>query len=111
MTWLSSRVAVVCVGVCLVPLRAASQAECAPGIEFYEDGRFRACTLTANQRVGLPTGVWIHCRHGGTLELFPDGSLKRCTLDRPLALQGQRCDAGREIRMTPAAQMESCSGQ
>jgi hypothetical protein len=100
--------AVLLASACLVSPQASSQAECAAGIEFYEDGRFRSCLLTANQRIASPDGVRIHCRHGQRLELHPDGSLKRCTLDRPAELPGRYCEAGREIRLTPSGELEAC---
>ncbi len=93
----------------VTPLPLAAQAECAPGIRFYPEGAFRSCTLTANQRVGLPDGGRVYCRHGEVIEFYRDGALRACTLNQELSLQGRLCPEGSDIRLTPSGQLEHCS--
>jgi hypothetical protein len=70
---------------------------CNVGIEFYDDGRVRACVLNGNHHIYTESGTPVTCADGERLEEHRDGSLARCTLALPAEIEGRRCAAGGEV--------------
>lgn len=90
---------------------AVAEVNCNVGIEFRDDGRFRACVLNGHHRIHTATGAAVTCADGTRLEHHFDGRLERCTLAVPAVIDDRRCDAGDEAVFDAGGRLLHCKGK
>jgi hypothetical protein len=72
------------------------------------EGKLEQCTLAVNRSYPEPTG--IICADGKTIDLYPDGTLAKCTAvnETKSLLLGGTCAANKPVEFYPDGQVKLC---
>lgn len=92
----------------LLARTAFAEVNCNVGIEFRDDGRFRACVLNGDHRLHVGEGIVLTCADGHRLERHRDGALERCTLAAPVMLDGTACVPGSLVVFDAEGRLLQC---
>jgi hypothetical protein len=87
---------------------AAAQLNCNVGVHFYPSGAIKSCNLNGHHRIYTAQGQAVTCADGHTLEHYPNGKLKSCTLAIAFVVDSVRCAAHSRIELNSDGTLSRC---